>query len=85
MLLSLLAGKLIRRTAHTIGLGFFDRLLGALFGLARGCLLGVAILTAATAFLPHSTRIANSRLTPYFLAGSMRYPSLYRRDSGSNF
>jgi membrane protein required for colicin V production len=69
MLLSLLIGKIIRRTAHTIGLGLFDRLLGAVFGFARGCLLGIAILTAATAFLPHSTQIANSHLTPYFLAG----------------
>jgi membrane protein required for colicin V production len=69
MLLSLLAGKFIRRTAHTIGLGLFDRIIGALFGLVRGCLLCIAILTASTAFLPHSTQIANSRLTPYFLAG----------------
>jgi membrane protein required for colicin V production len=69
MLLALIAGRLIRRTAHTIGLGIVDRLLGALFGFARGCLLGIAILTASTAFLPHSTQIANSRLTPYFLAG----------------
>jgi membrane protein required for colicin V production len=69
MLLALLTGRLIRSSAHTIGLGLVDRLLGALFGLARGCLLGIAILTAATAFLPHSTQIANSRLTPYFLAG----------------
>jgi len=69
MLLSLLAGKFVRRTAHTVGLGLFDRLLGAIFGLVRGCLLGIAILTASTAFLPHSTQIANSRLTPYFLAG----------------
>jgi membrane protein required for colicin V production len=69
MLLALLTGRLIRNTAHTIGLGLVDRLLGALFGFARGCLLGVAILTASTAFLPHSTQIANSRLTPYFLAG----------------
>ena len=69
MLLALLTGRMIRRTAHTIGLGLFDRLLGALFGFARGCLLGTAVLTASTAFLPHSTQIANSRLTPYFLAG----------------
>ncbi len=69
MLLALIAGRMIRRTAHTIGLGLFDRLLGALFGFARGCLLGIAVLTASTAFLPHSTQIANSRLTPYFLAG----------------
>jgi membrane protein required for colicin V production len=69
MLLALLTGRFVRSTAHTIGLGLVDRLLGALFGFARGCLLGIAILTASTAFLPHSTQIANSRLTPYFLAG----------------
>src|SRR5215472_10311635 len=41
MIVATLTGWLIRRTAHTVGLGFFDRLLGGLFGLARGCLLGV--------------------------------------------
>jgi membrane protein required for colicin V production len=69
MLLAAIAGRLIRRTAHTIGLGFLDRLFGGLFGLARGCLLGVALLMAAAAFFPHSEWISNSRLTPYFLDG----------------
>lgn len=69
MLLAGLAARLIRRTAHTIGLGFFDRLFGALFGLVRGCLIGVSLLMAAAAFLPQSTWIAKSRLTPYFLDG----------------
>jgi membrane protein required for colicin V production len=69
MLLAALAGRFVRRTAHTIGLGFFDRLLGGLFGLTRGCLLGVALLMAAAAFLPHSAWISNSHLTPYFLDG----------------
>jgi len=70
MVLSTLLGKALNRTAHAIGLGFFDRLLGALFGCARGCLFGVAILMAIAAFLPHSAWIANSRLSPYFLAGA---------------
>jgi membrane protein required for colicin V production len=69
MVLSTLLGKALNRTAHAIGLGFFDRLLGAAFGLARGCLFGVAILMAIAAFRPHSTWVENSRLTPYFLAG----------------
>jgi membrane protein required for colicin V production len=69
MLLAGLTARLIRSTAHTIGLGFFDRLLGALFGLARGCLVGVSLLMAAAAFLPKAEWIANSRLAPYFLAG----------------
>jgi membrane protein required for colicin V production len=70
MVLSTLLGKALNRTAHAIGLGFFDRLLGAVFGLARGCLIGIAILMAVAAFRPHSTWAENSRLSPYFLAGA---------------
>jgi membrane protein required for colicin V production len=70
MVLSFLLGRTLNRTAHAIGLGFFDRLLGAVFGFARGCLFGVAILMAIAAFQPHSDWIANSRLSPYFLAGA---------------
>jgi membrane protein required for colicin V production len=70
MALSALLGKIVNRTVHTIGLGFFDRLLGAIFGFARGCLLGVAITMAIAAFLPYSTSIASSQLSSYFLAGA---------------
>jgi membrane protein required for colicin V production len=70
MVLSALLGKALNRTAHAIGLGFFDRILGAAFGFGRGCLLGVAILMAIAAFLPHSTWIENSQLSSYFLAGA---------------
>lgn len=65
-----LAGRIVRRGAKLVGLGLPDRLLGALFGFARGCLLGVAVMMAVTAFLPGSTWIAKSRLTPYFLDGA---------------
>lgn len=70
MILAALLGKALHRTADAIGLGFFDRLLGAVFGFLRGCLLGVAILMAAAAFLPQSAWISNSRLSPYFLEGA---------------
>jgi membrane protein required for colicin V production len=70
MVLSTLLGKALNRTAHAIGLGLFDRLLGAAFGFVRGCLLGVVILMAVAAFLPGSKWIANSQLSPYFLAGA---------------
>jgi membrane protein required for colicin V production len=70
MVLCALLGKLLNRTAHAIGLGFFDRLLGAAFGLLRGCLFGVAILMAVAAFLPQSQWLANSQLSSYFLAGA---------------
>jgi membrane protein required for colicin V production len=73
MLLAALLARLIRGTARTIGLGFFDRLLGAVFGVLRGCLIGVSLLMAVAAFLtqtqPQSQWVAKSRLAPYFLAG----------------
>ena len=70
MILCTFLGKALNRTAHAIGLGFFDRLLGAGFGFGRGCLIGVAILMAVAAFRPHSDWAENSRLSPYFLAGA---------------
>jgi membrane protein required for colicin V production len=70
MILSGLAGRLLRSSASAIGLGFFDRLLGAAFGLVRGCLLGVALMMVLAAFGPRSDWIANSQLVPYFLAGA---------------
>jgi membrane protein required for colicin V production len=70
MIVCALVGKALHHTADAIGLGFFDRLLGAVFGYLRGCLLCVAILMAVTAFLPPTPAVAKSSLTPYFLAGA---------------
>ena len=69
-LLASLAGRLAKQTAATIGLGFFDRMAGAVFGLVRGCLLGVALMMSISAFLPPSGAIEKSQLAPYFLAGA---------------
>jgi len=66
-LLSTLLGKLLSRTASAVGLGLLDRLGGALFGLARGVLLGLAMLLAVVAFLPSAPWIQTSLLAPYFL------------------
>ena len=70
MLLAAIFGRMMHSAAHAVGLGFFDRLGGAAFGLARGCLVGVAILMAVTAFIPSADWLKNSRLTPYFLEGA---------------
>jgi membrane protein required for colicin V production len=67
MIIASLLGKILRHTASAIGLGFVDRLLGAVFGLLRGALLGVALLLAVTAFLPSAPWVENSHLAPYFL------------------
>jgi membrane protein required for colicin V production len=70
MLVASLIGGLLKRTASAIGLGFFDRLLGALFGLIRGCILGTALLMALTAFLPPAPWMTTSRLAPFFVRAS---------------
>jgi membrane protein required for colicin V production len=45
-------------------------MLGAVFGFARGCLLGVLILMGAAAFFPHEKYIRDSQLSGYFLEGA---------------
>jgi membrane protein required for colicin V production len=70
MVLCGFSGKLLSSTAKTIGLGFFDRLLGGVFGLARGFLLGVVVMMAAAAFMPRDRYIRDSQLADYFLAGA---------------
>lgn len=71
MLVATLLGTLLKRTASAVGLGFLDRLFGALFGLGRGLLLGIAFVMAVTSFLPLASSemswTKNSLLTPYFL------------------
>ena len=67
MVAAALLAKVIRSTAKAIGLGFFDRLLGAIFGLLRGALLGLSLLLPITAFLPTSAWVQQSALAPYFL------------------
>jgi membrane protein required for colicin V production len=60
-----IAGRFLQKTLRTIGLGTFDRILGAAFGFARGCLIGIALLIAAAAFAPRSDVIVKSVLRPY--------------------
>lgn len=67
-----LVGKLLR----TVGLSFFDRFLGAAFGLARGLLVSIALLTAFMAFGPHAegedapASVVHSTIAPYLLEAS---------------
>lgn len=65
-----LVGKVLSKTAKTVGLGFLDRLLGAAFGFVRGCLLGVAVMMAAAAFVPGESYLSESPLSSCFLAGA---------------
>jgi membrane protein required for colicin V production len=70
MLLAGLAGRLIRGTLRQVGLGIVDRLLGAVFGLVKGCVIVTLVLMAIVAFLPPQDWLKSSRLAPVFLTAA---------------
>jgi membrane protein required for colicin V production len=59
--------KLARWALREAGLSWFDRTLGALFGVIRGALIVAVILMGMTAFEPGSRLLSDSELAPYFL------------------
>jgi membrane protein required for colicin V production len=84
-------GAIANRFLRTIGLGFFDRLLGAAFGLVRGLLVATAVLTAYMAFGPHvdsnnvSTAMVNSRIAPYVLDASHAFVAMAPMELKTSF
>jgi membrane protein required for colicin V production len=70
MLLAGLAGRLLRRLLRGFGLGIVDRLLGAVFGLVKGCVVVTLVLMGIVAFLPRQAWLDNSRLAPVFLTAA---------------
>src|SRR5215471_9230871 len=71
---TLIAGGLVAWLVSTFiklaRLQWFDRCLGALFGMVRGWLLGGIVLVGLTAFNIQSLSVKNSILAPYFLPAS---------------
>ncbi len=65
-----LIGRVLSRLARTAGLGGLDSLLGALFGIVRGCVLVVIAIVAIAAFMPQKTWLEGSKLAPYFLSAA---------------
>lgn len=70
MVIAGLAGRLIRWSVRSIGLGWADRFVGAIFGLIKGCVLVTLGIMAVAAFLPRATWMERSRLAPYFLSAA---------------
>jgi len=60
-------GRLARWAAHGVGLRWFDRLLGAAFGMLRGALIVMVMVMSMAAFVPGSRMLAESKLGLYFL------------------
>jgi membrane protein required for colicin V production len=76
LICGILLGRIVSRFLRGVGLSFFDRLLGAAFGFARGLLVVMAVLTAFTAFGPFvasdtaPAAMVHSRFAPYVLEAS---------------
>jgi membrane protein required for colicin V production len=67
LLLFSVAGRVMRKLMKVAGLSGFDRVLGALLGVVKGCLLVAVVLMGMTAFTPTSQMLDKSELAPYFL------------------
>ncbi len=69
-------GWIVNRFIRTVGLSFFDRVLGAVFGAVRGLLIAMTLLTAVMAFSPYlesepgSSAVVHSHIAPFVLDAS---------------
>ena len=70
MILAGILGRVIRWSVHSIGLGWADRFVGAIFGFIKGCVLVTLAILVVAAFLPQATWFQQSRLAPYFLSAA---------------
>jgi membrane protein required for colicin V production len=76
LLCGAMLSSIVNRFLRTVGLSFFDRLMGAVFGFARGLLVVMAALTGFMAFGAHASTdsspsaVVNSKLAPYVLEAS---------------
>jgi membrane protein required for colicin V production len=73
MLLGALVSGIVGRFLKVTGLSFFDHILGAGFGLVRGVLIAVALITGVMAFSPAGNppaAVLHSRLAPYAVDGA---------------
>jgi membrane protein required for colicin V production len=70
MILAGLLGRLVRWSVHSVGLGWADRFIGAIFGFLKGCVLITIAVLVVAAFLPQATWFRQSRLAPYFLTAA---------------
>jgi membrane protein required for colicin V production len=61
-----IAGKILSRVFHQMGLGCLDRLAGAVFGFFQGALLVTLVILATLAFFPKAHWLREAQLPRYF-------------------
>jgi membrane protein required for colicin V production len=67
MLLAAVAGRITRWSVKAVGLGWADRMAGAVFGLVKGCVIVTIVVMVVAAFSPHEEWLRKSQLAPAFL------------------
>jgi membrane protein required for colicin V production len=60
------AGKILSKVFHQMGLGCLDRLAGAAFGFFQGALLVTLVILATLAFFPKAYWLKEAQLPRYF-------------------
>ncbi len=67
VLLAGIVGRIVRWAVHGVGMRWFDRLLGAVFGFVRGAAINTVIVLALAAFVPQWGWLQQSRIAPFLL------------------
>lgn len=91
----LIAGSLVSfvlgRLLKLVGLSWFDRVMGAMFGLARGVLVSIAVVMALLAFAPGAQgasppgAIVHSRVAPYMVEAARVMAAIAPRELKDEF
>jgi len=76
---------LLRKVLQKAGLAWFDRLLGGIFGLVRGCIVAFVLVLAIVAFSIQTAALQGSTLAPYVILGSRAIGALMPQDLSSQF
>jgi membrane protein required for colicin V production len=63
-----IAGQIMAKTVHGLGLGCLDRLLGAAFGFLQGALLVMVVILVTLAFYPRAHWLSRAKLPKYFFS-----------------
>jgi membrane protein required for colicin V production len=71
-LMGAIVGRLLAKFFKWVGLSWFDRLLGGAFGVVRGVIVAVALVTVLLAFAPSPppSSVVDSKLLPYMVSAS---------------
>jgi membrane protein required for colicin V production len=91
MLLGSLAGWIVSKLLKVTGLSFFDRLLGAVFGILRGTIVAAGLVMAILAFAPGAKAgtppdaVASSRLAPLVIGAARVFVAAAPREMKDGF